>query len=109
MKRSLLAMFVAIVCLAVVAPRLLAHGNEVHVLGTVAKISDTQITVETRTKEVQTVKIVPATRFFKSGAASSLKDLREGDRVVVHAKRVGDSLEAQEVRFGPAKPPSPKP
>jgi hypothetical protein len=109
MKRSLLAIFVVTFCLGLVAPRLLAHGNEVHVLGTVAKISDTEITVETRTKEMRIVKIVSATKFVKSGAAASLKDLREGDRVVVHARRVGSSFEAQEVRFGPTKPPSPKP
>lgn len=105
MKRTLLA----VVCLCVLAPVLLAHGNEVHLLGTVAKISETEITVETRTKEMQIVEIVPATKFVKSGAPASLKDLHQGDRVVVHARRAGDSLEAQEVRFGPAKTASPKP
>lgn len=105
MRRTLLA----VVCLWVLAPMLMAHGNEVHVLGTVAKISEAEITVETRTKEMQIVKIVPATKFVKTGVAASLKDLRQGDRIVVHAKRAGDSLEAQEVRFGPAKTASPKP
>ncbi len=99
MRRTLLGA----VCLSVLAPVLLGHGNEVHVLGTVAKISETEITVETRAKEMQVVKIVPATRFIKSGAPASLKELREGDRVVVHAKRAGDSLEAQGIRFGSAE------
>lgn len=79
-----------------------AHGNEKHVIGTVTAISDTQITVETQTKETQVVKIAADTSFLKSGAASSLKELKVGDRVVIHARPVGSDLIAHEVRFGKA-------
>lgn len=79
-----------------------AHGNEKHVIGTVTAISDTQITVETQTKETQVVKIVADTSFLKSGAASTLKELKVGDRVVIHARPVGSDLIAHEVRFGKA-------
>ena len=87
----------AIVSLATVA---FAHGTDKHVLGTVTKITDTEITVETQTKDVQIVKIAPDTSFVKSGASASLKDLKVGDRVVIHAKPVGSDLIAHEVRFG---------
>jgi hypothetical protein len=41
----------------------------------------------------------------KSGVASSIKELKVGDRVVIHAKPVGNDLIAHEVRFGkPATP-----
>jgi hypothetical protein len=91
----------AVISLATVAS---AHGTDKHVLGTVTKITDTEITVETQTKEVQVVKIAPDTSFVKSGASATLKDLKVGDRVVIHAKPVGSDLIAHEVRFGKQAP-----
>ena len=91
----------AIISLAAVA---FAHGTDKHVLGTVTKITDTEITVETQAKEVQVVKIAPDTSFVKSGASASLKDLKVGDRVVIHAKPAGSDLIAHEVRFGKQAP-----
>ncbi|MFY9731655.1 MAG: DUF5666 domain-containing protein [Candidatus Acidiferrales bacterium] len=91
----------AIISFAMVA---FAHGSDKHVLGTVTKITDTEITVETQTKEVQLVKIAPDTSFVKNGASATLKDLKVGDRVVIHAKPVGSDLIAHEVRFGKQAP-----
>ncbi len=91
----------AIISLTTVA---FAHGTDKHVLGTVTKITDTEITVETQTKEVQVIKIAPDTSFVKSGASATLKDLKVGDRVVIHAKPVGSDLIAHEVRFGKPAP-----
>jgi hypothetical protein len=91
----------AIVSFATVA---FAHGTDKHVLGTVTKITDTEITIETQAKEVQVVKIAPDTSFVKSGASATLKDLKVGDRVVIHAKPVGTDLIAHEVRFGKQAP-----
>ena len=93
-----------IVSLATVA---LAHGTDKHVLGTVTKITETEITVETQSKEVQVVKVAPDTSFVKSGASVTLKDLKVGDRVVIHAKLVGNGLIAHEVRFGKQAPAAP--
>jgi SHS2 domain-containing protein len=103
MRKTLLALSFIVS----LAPLLLAHGNEKHVLGTVTKISDTEITVETKTKEAVTVKIVAETKFVKSGENATWKDLKVGDRVAIHAKLVGDILEAHEVRFGSAKAGTP--
>jgi hypothetical protein len=91
----------AFVALATVAA---AHGTDKHVLGTVTKITDTEVTVETQTKELQVVKIAPDTTFVKSGAPATLKDLKVGDRVVIHAKPTGSDLIAHEVRFGKQVP-----
>jgi hypothetical protein len=91
----------AIVSLAAAA---FAHGTDKHVLGTVTKITDTEITVESQAKEVQVVKIAPDTSFVKSGASATVKDLKVGDRVVIHAKPVGNDLIAHEVRFGKMAP-----
>src|SRR5271167_4233331 len=83
----------------------LAHGTDKHVLGTVTKITDSEITVQAQDGSLQVVKIAPDTSFVKSGASAKIKDLKVGDRVVIHAKPVGSDLIAHEVRFG--KPPTP--
>ncbi len=103
MKRVLMALLFV----GSLSPLLLAHGNEKHVLGKVTKISDAEITVETKTKEAVTVKIVAETKFVKSGEDATWKDLKVGERVAIHAKPVGDTLEAHEVRFGSTKADAP--
>jgi hypothetical protein len=77
-----------------------AHGNEKHVMGTVTSITDNSITVETTAKQSVTVEVNDKTKFEKSGAAAALKDLKVGDRIVIHANASGDKLIASEVQFG---------
>jgi len=86
-----------------------AHGKEQHVMGTVTAMTDDSITVQTTAKEPVTVYMMPDTKYQKSGAAASMKELKIGDRVVIHAAKMNDKLMATEVRFGaaaqaPAKP-----
>lgn len=81
----------------------LAHGNEKHVMGTVTSISDSSITVKTTAKKSVTVDVSDKTRFEKSGAAATLKDLKVGDKVVIHAAVSGDKVVANEVHFGAMK------
>jgi hypothetical protein len=102
MKIALAFLITACLC----AGTALAHGNEKHVLGKVTKVSESEITVQTTTGDLQTVKVRPATKIVKSGAAATIQDLKIGDKVAIHAKPVDGSLEATEVRFGatPAPP-----
>ena|ERR1700730_14391370 len=85
------------------AGSLFAHGHEKHVMGTVKAVGTDSVTVETASHQSQIVQITGETKFIKSGAASSLGDLKAGDRVVIHAKAAGDKLEATEVKFGAAQ------
>ena len=78
----------------------LAHGKEKHVMGTVTGISDTSITVETTAKKSITVEVSDKTKFEKSGASATLKELKVGDKVVIHAEVSSDKLVAHEVHFG---------
>ena len=100
----MLTRILALVAIVSLAATAFAHGTDKHVLGTVTKITGTEITVETQTKEMQVVKIAPDTSFVKSGASAALKDLKVGDRVVIHAKPMGSDLIAHEVRFGKQAP-----
>jgi hypothetical protein len=93
-------LFSVLTLLIVFASVTFAHGTYTHVMGTVTKITDTEVTVETTDKQLTVVKIAANTSFLKGGAAATLKDLKVGDRVVIHAKPIGTDLVAHEVRFG---------
>ena len=99
MKIALTLMAVAVL----VASTAFAHGNEEHVTGTVTKISEENIVVETQDKKPVTVSTNAKTRFVKSGASATLQALRVNDRVVIHAKKDGEKLVATTVRFGSTK------
>ena len=77
-----------------------AHGNQTHVMGRVTGISDNSITVETTSKKTVTVNLSASTKFQKGGSPAALKELKVGDKVVIHATGPEDKLVATEVRFG---------
>lgn len=81
----------------------LGHGNQKHIMGTVTSIAENSITVETTSKKFVTVEVSAATKFEKSGSPASLKDLKVGDKVVVHVDAKGEKLVATEVHFGASK------
>ena len=78
-----------------------AHGNEKHVMGTVTKVDDTSIVVKTKEGD-KTVMVMPTTKFMKGTAALTQKDVKVGDRVVIHAMPMGEMLHATEVKIGTA-------
>jgi hypothetical protein len=77
-----------------------AHGNEQHVMGTVAKIEPGSISVRTTTGDVKSVMVLPETKFAKGSSPATQQDLKVGDRVVIHAKPEGSRLHATEVKIG---------
>jgi hypothetical protein len=80
-------MYKRIIYLAVLLTVLLfAHNGMEHVMGTVTAVSKTSITVETIDHKSVTVLLDPSTKFIQNSAPSLLKDLKAGDRVVIHAK-----------------------
>jgi ribosomal protein S17 len=86
----------------------MAHGKEEHIMGTVSAVTASSVTVQTKAKDPVIVYATPETKYEKSGAAASMKDLHIGDRVVIHATRLNNKLMANEVHFGASKnaPPS---
>ncbi len=105
MKRMLVPVF----GMALITTPAFGHESEQHVMGTVTKVSGSSITVEmpaktpTGAKTKTTVAIVPETKFIKNGLPVALKDLKVGDRVVIHAVKKGGQLEAHTVRIGASK------
>jgi len=98
-----------------------AHGNKVHVRGTVEKVSAESIQVRTPDGKSVEVKLMPSTIYLlhvtekpvkpsdaTSDQPAKATDLTVGDLVVIHATPKGDTLEADEIKFSvPANKPAP--
>jgi cytochrome bd-type quinol oxidase subunit 2 len=100
-----------------------AHGNKVHVSGTVEKISAESVVVKTRDGKSVEVKLVASTTYLSHVMEKTAKpadlnadkpakqsDIAVGDLVVIHATPKDNALEACEVKFsvpGTAKPATP--
>jgi len=95
MKSALLVFAVLIWCSVA-----WSHGDEQHVLGTITKIEAGAITVSTTTGATTVVNIAATTKFVRGGAPATIKDLKVGDRVAIHAKPKAQGLEATEVKIG---------
>jgi hypothetical protein len=102
MKLRSLALLLSV---ALVAGAALAHGDMKHVVGTVQKAGPDSVTVKIADGTSVEVKLVAATTYIlRSGSVdkpAKSSDLAVGYRVVIHAKPVGETLEAAEVRFSP--------
>lgn len=103
MKRIVAAIALTIAISIALSTAAFAHGKEKHVMGTVTNISGNTVTVETTARKSVTVNLSDKTQFHKSGAPSSLKELKVGDKVVIHAEPNGDKLVASDIRFGAVK------
>ncbi len=103
MKRRTVIAAMLLACTSVL---LHAHGGMIHVMGTVTVVTDNSVTVETTDKKTVEVQLVDTTTFMNGTKPSNRKDLKVGDRVVIHAVKVKDALQAHEVRFSQAAPGS---
>jgi hypothetical protein len=100
----------------------LAHGNKVHVRGTIEKVNADSVVIKTQDGKSVEVKLVASTVYLlhvidkaaKPSEASEDKpakvsDLAAGELVVIHATPKDNSLEADEIKFSlpaTAKPKS---
>ena len=101
MNRRSLIIGMLLICSSVF---LYAHGGMIHVMGTVTGVTANSVTVETTDKKTIEVQFTDTTTFTNCSKPADRKDLKVGDRVVIHAVKVKDSLEAHEVKFGAATP-----
>ena len=105
--------------LALVTGTAFAHGNKVHVRGTVEKISADSVVVKTADGKSVQVKIAASTVFLSRAnnedKPARAGDLAAGDLVVIHATPKDNALRADEIKFSapaaakPAVTSPPKP
>lgn len=79
-----------------------AHEGMIHVMGTVTALTDKSVTVQTSDKKSVEVALTSTTTYVKGTQPAAWKDLKPGYRVVIHAVKVKDVLQAHEVRFSEA-------
>jgi hypothetical protein len=83
-----------------------AHGNTVHVRGTVEKISGDSVVVKTADGKSVEVKFASSTVFLSRSnnedKPAKAGDLAAGDLVVIHATPKDNILEADEIKFSVA-------
>ena len=75
-----------------------AHNGMEHMMGTVAAITQMNITIKATDGKTQVVQLAPGTKYLRGAHAVSLKDIKTGDRVVIHATKNGVQLVAAEVK-----------
>src|SRR5258707_11514263 len=96
----------------------LAHGDKIHVSGTVEKISAESVLVKTRDGKSVEVKLVASTVYISHIAGKAAKpadpsedkpaklsEIAVGNAVVIHATPKNNTLEADEVKFSIAAAP----
>lgn len=103
MKSTKHLLFTVAFFLALSTGSAFAHGNKVHVRGTVEKISADSVFVKTADGKSVEVKVAQATvyvmRISGEDKPAKLADLAVGDAVVIHATSKDSSLTADEVKF----------
>ena len=104
MKEGLLNLVFALAISGTVA---FAHGNAVHVKGTVTQINGRSVTVQPVAKGAKAVTFTVAdhTEIDRGTTVASLADLKVGDRVVVELPK--GKTEAESIKIGTAAPAKP--
>jgi ABC-type Fe3+-hydroxamate transport system substrate-binding protein len=90
-----------------------AHGDKIHIRGTLTNVTATTVTVKGADGKPVDVKLVKSTiytlRSNNADQPAKASDLAIGDIVVVHATQGDSGLEADEIKFSvPIKTPATK-
>ena len=81
-----------------------AHGDLIHVIGTVAKVSDTTVSVKTTDGKIVDVQFGEKTTYLRMKTAIDKGAIKVGDRIVIHAAKVNEKLVAHTVEIGIVAP-----
>ena len=94
------AAILAILSVALLPGVAAAHGGEQHVIGIVAKVSDTSITVKTTAGKLVEVGFDAKTTYMRAKQPIQKTDIKAGDRIVIHAVEVKEKLVAHTIEIG---------
>lgn len=93
-------LFTLVMTLGLLTTIAYAHNGMEHVMGTVTSVTDTAITVNTTNGKSQAVVLTSDTKYTKMDKAITLKDIKAGDHVVIHAKKKDSQLVAVTIKVG---------
>jgi hypothetical protein len=95
-----------VIVLAVALPSAVpafAHGDKVHVVGVIEKVTADAVTVKTKEGKLVEVKLAVTTVYTtREDQPAKASDLAVGQRVVIHADPKGKDLIAATVKFSNA-------
>ena len=80
-----------------------AHGGMEHITGTVTSVGDNSLTVKTTKGKTVKVNVDAKTAYSHGKTAAKIADVKEGDRVVIHAMEMNEVMVAHEVEIGASK------
>ena len=89
-----------LIALALAATPAFAHEGGAHLKGVVTAVSPDHITVKAADGHETIVTVTDKTQFVRGSAPAKISDVKEGERVVVHARKGSGGLEAAEVHLG---------
>lgn len=95
----ILALVLALATLNITIPAVAHEGME-HITGTITSVGDNTLTVKTPKGKTVKVNVDAKTEYARGKAVAKMADLKEGDRVVVHAMEMNGSMVAHEVNIG---------
>jgi membrane protein implicated in regulation of membrane protease activity len=101
-KLKIQVAILTVVSLALLPTIATAHGGEEHLIGTVAQISDTSITVKTTAGKIVEVTCDEKTTYARAKQTIHKTDIKVGDRIVIHAREGNEKLVAHTVEIGAA-------
>ena len=93
----------ALTCTLLLASFAAAHGGMDHVMGTVAEMTSHSLSVRATDGTTKVVEFDGETKFLKGETPAAASEVHLGDRVVIHAHKMGTMLHAAEVKIGTAK------
>lgn len=95
-----IALVIALMATLPAAGPVFAHGDKVHVMGVIEKVTADAVTVKTKEGKSVEVKLAATTVFTTSAdRPAKASDLAVGQRVVIHADPKGKDLIAATVKF----------
>jgi hypothetical protein len=77
-----------------------AHNGMEHIMGTVSATTVNSITVTTTAGKSQTVAVNSDTKYSGMTSSITLKDVKVGDHVVIHAAKKNNQLTAATLKVG---------
>ena len=78
------------------------HAGQQHVMGVIKSVDDNAIVVQVKGGKDVSATIDATTKFETTQGAATLKDVKPGERVVVHARKEGSSLKATLIKTAPS-------
>src|SRR5712671_7560562 len=99
----ILALIFALATFNITIPAVAHEGME-HITGRVTSVGDNTLTVKTTKGKTVKVSVDAKTEYLRGKSSAKMADLKQGERVAVHAMKMSGSMVAHQVNIGANTP-----